>query len=130
MFFGRYGVIFANGNDWKLQRRLFLEVLKSSGFGRGVIEQSINCIWPQMKAIMDKSTEKGNLITSKAFDMPLLEFLVYTFSDPSIFPNGIPQEALDCFNISRYFNDIYLSIVIKLIISNIIIINVINYYYS
>jgi len=46
----RYGVIFTNGDEWRLQRRMFVNVVRSSGFGRGAIEASVERIWPKVNS--------------------------------------------------------------------------------
>ncbi len=76
---GRFGVIFSNGEDWKVQRRLFASTIKSSGFGRGAVERSVEAVWPR---IMEEAEAAGDEVGYKAFDSALTELLVYSFASP------------------------------------------------
>ncbi len=62
-----------------MQRRLFASTIKSSGFGRGAVERSVETVWPR---IVEEVKAAGHEVGYKAFDSALMELLVYTFASP------------------------------------------------
>lgn len=63
----RFGVIFTNGDYWKQQRKVFMEVMKETAFDKGQIERSLNLVWPKVRAMIEEKRpgEKVGVIVSQ-----------------------------------------------------------------
>ena len=108
----KYGIIFTNGEEWRNQRRVFVSLLKNTGFRKSQLESVIEHIWPKLKepfttapSVVVGITEpmqssNGELLHT--IDLALMELIVLSFADRSLFPEGhVPQRYLENINTSR-----------------------------
>ena len=106
----KFGIIFNNGEDWKIQRKTFVRLMKKTGFQTSHLKFGIDHVWSKMKDALtkDSSTTVGvnepmkscNNSALEAVELCLMELLTLTFADQKLFPGGnVPHKYL------RYFND-------------------------
>ncbi|KAG9462285.1 hypothetical protein GDO78_014469 [Eleutherodactylus coqui] len=89
-FLGNYGVIFSNGENWKVMRRFTLSALRDYGMGKKVIENKIieeaECLVQKLKSYEGKSFNDFTSINAAVANIIVSILLSHRFDyeDPTI----------------------------------------------
>ena len=108
----KFGIIFTNGEAWRIQRKTFVSLLRKTGFQKSHLESVIGHVWPKIKGSMTMASSfvvkvRGAMEQSSneplhEIDLALMELLVLTFSDKSVFPGrNVPRDFLKNFVTAR-----------------------------
>ena len=50
-----FGIVFTNGDNWKIQRKTYVRLLKKSGFRKSHLKSAVDHVWPKMMGAMIKT---------------------------------------------------------------------------
>ena len=108
----KFGIIFNNGEQWKIQRKSFVRLMKRTGFQTSRLKLVIDHVWLKMKDALTKNFSMvvgvnepmkfSNNGALEVVEMCLMELLTLTFVDPMLFPGrNVPTNYLKNFNAFR-----------------------------
>ena len=108
----KFGIIFNNGEEWKIQRKSFVRLMQRTGFQTSHLKFVIDHVWLKMKDALTKNLSLiveinepmkfNNNGALEGVELCLMELLTLTFADHILFPGrNVPHNYLKNFNTFR-----------------------------